>query len=365
MHQSKTKTDKYLWALSLILILLTGACASSTEGPIASFQAPSVQWEDRLAELEFRASKPDSLPKDSDEVEEFISELGLLIGELSPFEEANYFSQLADLRWMAIALDALYREPVEPTDSLSEETPYGIAIQLRAIAEEKPRPIGSIIGNSVSVLEEKLLERANVLENRDIDGRLYQARQFLIGTKTGPIDLTTVDDGVFELLDYLSYYESTQSARQHEIGGVREQLEVTLAALEAEALDRPRRDYQGWALRQIWDFEEKFEQIKEGFSVLGLIREEDEYREIQDAVVAHLLPIDQALLDRPLVLRYQRGFDEAWGILDKQDERKAQTCVAIATAIIAKRTFYHLVDNDLSSDRFANNKQWREKQCDH
>ncbi|MDE0001398.1 MAG: hypothetical protein OXQ29_01715 [Rhodospirillaceae bacterium] len=372
MPQSFTRFATFRLALPLVLILLTAACAPTTQYQNPGFVSMPAEWENRLAELDAKASNPELWPKNLDEAEEFIDELGQLIGRLSPLAEANYFPQLAGLRWKAIAFDALRREPAESGNSADGESPYSLAIQLRAIADENPDRLDSGLEQPDTSLMHMLLERANELENQDIKIRLSDASQYLENISSDPEVLSTNDAGIYELLDYLSYYESTRADWAQDISGVRENLEDTLAALEAETLDKTRRDYQAWALEQIWDFENAFEEIKsdEGLSFFDPIPDswswvEEEFTQIQNALISHLLPIDQTLLDLPVMKRYQTGFDIGWEVLERQDGRTAQTCVAIASAIVPKRTFFGSASAVPQSDRFDQNEQWEEMRCGH
>ena len=372
MPLSNIRFDVLQLALPFLLILLTAACAPTTQYQNAAFLSMPAEWETRLAELEYKASNPESWPTNLEEAEEFIDELGHLINELSPLAEATYFSQLAELRWKAIAFEALLREPAESGGSASDETPYSLAIQLRAIADENPDRLVSNPEQSDSSLMDKLLERADGLEDLDIDRRLSEALQYLENPGSAPEDSSTNDFDTYELLDYLSYYESARSDRAQDISGVREKLEDTLAALEAETLDKTRRDYQAWALERIWDFEEAFEKVRsdEGLSMFDPIPdnwtwEEEEFAQIQNAMISHLLPIDQTLLDLPVMKRYQSGFDIGWSVLERQDERKAQTCVAIASAIIPKQTFFSSTSYVPQQDGFGESEQWEQMQCEH
>ena len=371
MVPSYNRVDALHLALPFFLILVTVACAPTTQYQNAGFVSMSAEWESRLAELDSRASDREQWPTNLDEAEEFIDELGQLIGRLSPLAEANYFPQLAELRWRAIAFAALHREPAESGASAGDESPYSLAIQLRAIADEKPARFDSDPKQPDSSLIDMLLERAKTLEDQDIARRLDESRQYYESPVLDPDDSSTNVAEIYELLDYLSYYESTRSDRAQDISGVREKLENSIAALEAESLDKTRRRYQAWALEQVWDFEKAFEEVRndEGWSIFDPIPdnwtwEDDEFTQIQNAMIWYLLPIDQTLLDLPVMKRYQTGFDVGWGILERQDERQAQTCVAIASAIIPKTTFFDSANAVPQPDRFGENKQWEQMRCE-
>ncbi len=370
MPPSYTRFDALRLALLSFLTLLTAACAPTTQYQNTGFFSMPAEWESRLAEFDSTASDPELWPTNPDEAEEFIDELGQLIGRLSPLAEATYFPQLAELRWKAIAFEALHREPAESGGSAADESPYSLSIQLRAIADEKPTRLDAHPEQPDSSLMDMLLERANMLEDRDIDRRLGEARQHLENFESEPDDSSTNDADIYELLDYLIYYESTRSDRAQKVSGVRENLETTIAALEADTLDRTRRGYQAWALEQVWAFEKAFDEVKsdEGFSIFDLFPdrwtwEEEEFTQIQNAMISYLLPIDQTLLDLPVMKRYQTGFDIGWEVLEEQDERKAQTCVAIASAIIPKKTLFSSVSHVPQLDRFRQSEQWEQMQC--
>ena len=372
-------------ALLFSPILFTVACAPTTQHQNAGFLTMPTEWESRLAELESKASSPELWPANLDEAEEFIDDLGRLIGGLSPLAEANYFPRLAELRWSAIAFEALNRELAESGGSASDETLYGLVIQLRAIADERPERVDARLEQPDSSLMDKLLERANELEDQDIDRRLDAARQLLGDTCQSLGDgcqhlehtVSDVEDPsinnaeIYEVLDYLNYYESARPARKREISSVRKILEDAMAALEADTLDKPRREYQAWALEQIWAFEGAFDEIKSDERVTifnpipdGIRWTEGEYPRIQKAMISHLLPIDPTLLDLPVLKRYQSGFDVGWGVLDGQDGRKAQTCVAIASAIVPKRTFLNFAGYGPQPDRFDESEQWKRWECE-
>ena len=370
MPQNDSRFDVFRLALPCLLLLLIAACGPTTQYQNTGLGSMPADWESRLAELEYRASNSESWPTDSEEAGEFVRELGQLIEALSPLAEANHFRRLAELRWTAIALEALHREPAESGGSASDETPYSLAIQLRAIADERPQRLDFDPEQSGSSLVQRLSDRANELEDRDISNRRVQALKFL--RDRDPADRTkhqVVDDSIYELLDYLRYYESTRSDREDEeddLSGIVEELENRIAAIEADARDKLRRDYQAWALEQIWAFEKEFEEIRsdEEWKLSKLLSwNEEEFTQLQNAVIDHLLPIDQTLLDLPVMKRYRSGFDEGWEVVEGQDGRKAQTCVAIASAIVAKRTFLDLDSHSPRPDRFEKSEEWKKRGC--
>lgn len=100
------------------------------------------------------------------------------------------------------------------------------------------------------------------------------------------------------------------------------------------------RDYQRWALEEIGAFETAFEEIKKKADEEGSWWRQDNggwidyYKEVQDAMIKHILPINVALLDLPVHERYIQAFQTGW---KKLDGRKDQTSVAEASATTRKK----------------------------
>ena len=341
--------------------LLVTACTNST--------AP-IDQDLRLLDLEEKAYNTSSWPSSPEQAAEFIDELGSIIGALSPHDEAAYFPRLAELRWMAIGFRVLYPERTATSSSDSgdgeiDESSYSTAVQLRAIAEEKPVFTDSRLENSVSALERKLLAHANKLENQDIEQRLDQVRGFLRNsTNKDSYTYSTVPEQIFENLDYLNYYYDSAPEREQQINPELEKLKIRLKGLEQEALEKPRREYQAWALDKIWTIEQILEDTNNGMTLLNPNLDDDEYAKIQNAVIEYLLPIDQRYLELPVSNRYHGVFDEAWKALNDQNKRKAQNCIAIASIWISKRTIDSATDFDPLLERLDRSEQWSEAQCD-
>ncbi len=312
---------------------------------------------------------PEFWPCDSAEAGLFIDNLGRIIRNLSPLEEASDFPRLAELRWMAIGFDALVQEPGGSEGGDFDQSPYNLALQLRGITEEKPIFTDSNLMNSISSLEVQLLARAKLLENQDIDLHLSQVGQFLESTTPGMVEYSAVEDRIFEHLDYLSYYMEVRLDRQGEISVALAQLEERLALIEQDLLGRPMREYQAWALERIWDFEQRLEVIKENFEESGFFNSltgeltEQGYREIQEAMIQYLAPIDQSLLEMPVLRRFQIVFEAGWNELDEQDGKYAQDCVAIASAIVTKQALNGGTEVEALFNRFSTSTLWEARRC--
>lgn len=147
---------------------------------------------------------------------------------------------------------------------------------------------------------------------------------------------------------------------------------------------KAKRDYNRWALKAIMDFEQRIadqddivkdvkQRIKEGnrsreeivanywdLPTAAMIIRETEYVPAnsrwgsdqylwghatvtfeslwlgipRDAMISHLLPIDEVLLERPVLERYQRAFANGWKLLDGNDH---QTDVAKEVALVVKK----------------------------
>ena len=123
---------------------------------------------------------------------------------------------------------------------------------------------------------------------------------------------------------------------QKELRAAVETIESQAEKRQAEAM----RKYQRWALEGIKAFETAFEAIKKKADEEGSWWRRDNggwidyYKEVQDAMIKHLLPINVALLDLPVQERYLQAFQTGW---KKLDGRENQTSVAEASAITLKK----------------------------
>ena len=109
------------------------------------------------------------------------------------------------------------------------------------------------------------------------------------------------------------------------------------------------RYYQRWALEEIGAFETAFEEIKKKADGEGSWWRQDKggwfddyYKEVQDAMIKHLLPINVALLDLPVHERYLQTFQTGW---NKLDGREDQTSVAVASATTRKRALRDFLED--------------------
>ncbi|MDE0343383.1 MAG: hypothetical protein OXK82_09490 [Deltaproteobacteria bacterium] len=129
--------------------------------------------------------------------------------------------------------------------------------------------------------------------------------------------------------------------------------EATLRAEERQA--RAVRSYQRWALSEIRKFDDALQgistRVDDASSWLdtakSLVRDSPErqkrreyldagqFREVGQAMIDHLLPVNVALLDLPVHERYQQAFQTGWKKLDGHDD---QTDVAKASAVAEKKS---------------------------
>ena len=159
---------------------------------------------------------------------------------------------------------------------------------------------------------------------------------------------------------------------------VYDHLSLEIQGAVDENQNKVRRGYQEWALRQIMDFEGTRKEIEdrpreaydneddEGFCqylprlICGNWTEEKN-REIQEAMISYLLPIDQALLELPVLNRYQREFNAGW---ERLEEHRAQTCVAIASAAIKNRTMHNFGAHDPDAESAERSELWEREECE-
>ena len=112
--------------------------------------------------------------------------------------------------------------------------------------------------------------------------------------------------------------------------------------LEEDRQAKAIREYQRWALKEVTAFESTFNAAKEAADKYWRAYKigfnegwtDAQYKEVRDAIVAHLLPINQQMLDLPVQQRYHRAFDLGW---KKLDGREDQTHVAEQSALAEKK----------------------------
>ena len=358
----------------------------------------STEWEGRLEALETTVADSNLWPNDASQTEEFIEKLSNLISELSPLSESSYFPRLSLVRWAAVAFDGLHRTPApaEPLDNLAEQIraiadakPAGVVSELEQrlrqtatdfanraeeqlfettvqqarrylTSEDTPRqdplaPDSSVAevyeilgiyendpqrGDEIKGLRKKLQHRMAI---REAQSQAVELNDQWAKAKTLAISQPTV----YEISANILLREVTAARAVLALQGIQQPIYVNLEgeirrAVE-EMQDKARREYQGWALTQIVRFQKRHNAIShkasEDARILSIDNSgwsDDRYREVKDAMVSYLLPINGALLDLPVLKRYQREFDEGW---DRLEGRKEQTSVAKATALTPKRTF--------------------------
>ena len=151
--------------------------------------------------------------------------------------------------------------------------------------------------------------------------------------------------------------------------GLERELRGAVATIETETAQRAEkrqgravRSYQLWALSAIKAFETEFKgisnKVAEAKSWLDPAkpwRWDDpdyqehrqytgtgQYREVRQAMINHLLPINLALLDLPVHERYQQAFQTGWQSLAGRDD---QTAVATSSAVTAKKSLGEFLED--------------------
>ena len=357
----------------------------------------SPDWERRLEELEAKVADQSLWPGNTSQAKEFVDELSQLISELTPLSESNYFPRISLVRWAAVAFDALHRNPEsgEPLDNLAEQIRAIADNTPEDIAPDLERRLRLTADNWANRAEAQLLE-ATIQQAQDFLTGIDAAGQETLATQAS-INEVYETLGFYEthpqrgeiirslrtkLQRHLTIreaqsraaaltaqwantkklaasqtdvYETAASILLHEAASARAALvlqgiwQPIFDKLEGEIRDAmdARKDeawrrYQKWALEEIIKFQKKHEAIADRASENARYFypdsggwNDERFREVQDAMVTYLLPINQALLDPPVLKRFHREFDSGWNRLDG---RKEQTRVAEASARTSKRT---------------------------
>ena len=359
----------------------------------------SPKWEGRLKELEAKVAEPDLWPTDASRAQEFVDELSQLISELSPLSESNYFPRLSLVRWAAVAFDILHHTPapdeslgnlVEQIRAVADAKPDGVASELdqrlrvtadnwaakaeAQLVEETIQEARKYLTSNDAARQETISNDASIDEVYEILGiyendsqrddeirelRTKLQRQIVIREAQSQAaalndqwaeakKLATSKPDVYRTAASMLLGEATSARAVLVLQGIHQPVYDSLEGEIRDAVegmqDEARRRYQEWALGQVIRFQKKHMAIAErasrdarylSFDNGGWT--DDRFREVQRAMESYLLPINRALLDLPVLMRYQREFDEGWSRLDGREE---QTNVARASSLREKRNLH-------------------------
>ncbi len=219
---------------------------------------------------------------------------------------------------------------------------------------EKDNDHADVIDVDISELRKKLYEKI-VIRQADDRASILRAqwKNVIAMAKDQP------QPAVYEVATRTLFQQlmSTQAAlvlegiETPDYNELEKELRAAVETIESQAEERQAlaiRDYQGWALKGIKTFEDEYQAISEKAdeAARALRRDDggwiDYYKEVQDAMIEHLLPINVALLDLPVQERYLQVFQTGW---KKLDGRENQTSVAASSATTRKRPLrYFLKD---------------------
>ena len=359
----------------------------------------SPEWEGRLEELEAKVVEPDLWPEDASRAQEFVDELSQLISELSPLAESSYFPRLSLVRWAAVAFDVLHRTPapdesldnlVEQIRAVADAKPDGVVSELdqrlrvtaddwaakaeTQLIEETIQEARKYLTSNETARQETFSHDASIDEVYEILGiyendsergdeihelRTRLQRQIVIREAQSQLvalndqwaeakKLVTSNPEVYRTAASMLLREANSARAVLVLQGIHQPVYDSLQGEIRDAVeemqDEARRRYQGWALGQIIKFQKKHMAIAERASrdARYLFFDnggwtDDRFREVQHAMESYLLPINRALLDLPVLMRYQREFDEGWNRLDGREE---QTNVARASSLREMRSLH-------------------------
>ena len=359
------------------------------------------EWEIDFENLEAKIADPNLWPKNTAQAEEFVDNLSQLISVLSPLSEATYFSRLSLVRWAAMAFDSIHRTP-DPTESLddlveqmrtiADARPEGVVSDLEQrlretadkvtnraemqLIEETIQQARQYLANEDTMLDDSLAPRSNteeihaILEIYEDDdqrgaeiGTLRKLLQRHMAIRNATVQAAAIGDQWNKAKDLATsraaVYATAANILLTEVSTARailalqdiqepiyDDLERQIRLAVEEIQENARREYQRWALTEIVRFRNRHEAISDKaaedariFSIDSGGWSDERFEEVQDAMISYLLPINPALLDLPVLKRFEREFRGGWNRLDGREE---QTGVAIASALTEQRTFHSL-----------------------
>ena len=219
---------------------------------------------------------------------------------------------------------------------------------------EKDNDHADVVDIDISALRKKLYEKIVIRQSEDQEASLRaQWKNVKEMSKNQP------QSAVYEVATrtLLQQVMSAQAALVLEgietpiYNELVKELRTAVEIIEFQAEERQAlaiRDYQGWALTEIKAFETAFEAIKKKADEEGSWWHRDNggwidyYKEVQDVMIKHLLPINVALLDMPVHERYSQAFQTGW---KKLDGREDQTSVAVSSATTVKKSLREFLED--------------------
>ena len=311
------------------------------------------EWEDLLNKLEAQVLYSNRWPKGEKEIEQFDSQVSELVTGLPVWADAHCFPRLSLVRWAAMAFNHL-NDSQNPDTLLND---LAMAEEVRGLADIKP-------GDDASALAQRLREKAKKVEEQQIDKAIEWAEQYL------KKDAKEAGHDIESIADFLGRHENNpvqNDQKRSKIASIRKGLESELYHTIEEQQGKAKRKYQEWALKEILKFKEEFQRVskeagqasdeaKKGESLWDKIKkastaalaallnswDDKRYEEIQNAMISHLLPIDLALLELPVLKLYHQAFEIGWKTLDGRDE---QIAVAESSARVKKISLRALQEN--------------------
>ena len=323
---------------------------------ILSGKMPS-EWEDSLNKLEAQVANSDQWPKDASEAKRFDGEISDLVTDLPAWADANYLPRLNLVRWASLVFNHL-NDSQNPDALLND---LAMAEEMRSLADTRPN-------GEASDLDQKLREKAKKVEEQQVDKAIEWVEQHLKKDANTQQDSTEAGPDIAGIYEFLGRHENNlaqNDQKRTKIAPLRKELEGELYRTVEEQQAQAKRKYQEWALKEIKAFEEKLRNVirgagkvsekakKDGWLSLSRWVEgarafmesnfrDEHYKAIQNAMISHLLPIDLALLELPVLKLYHQAFEIGWKTLDERDE---QTVVAKKSALTVKKPLWTVLED--------------------
>ena len=245
-------------------------------------------------------------------------------------------------------------EYVEKKDYIPAETSEIASLYEFLEFYEKNNEYADFIDVDVSVLRRKLYDKILIRQAVDQASSLRAKWKNVKEMAKNNSHIEVYEVAIRTLLQQVMSAQAALILEGIEIPDYNElekELRTAVETIESQLEERQAlamRNYQNWALKKIKVFETAFEEIKKKADEEGSWWRRDNggwidyYKEVQDAMIKHLLPINVAMLDMPVQERYLQVFQTGW---KKLDGREDQTAVAVASATIRKKPLRDFLKN--------------------
>jgi len=352
------------------------AILDRTIGKYVPLQLPP-STDQNLKQLEVRIADPTAWPKDTNEYQAMDDQLVSLMKGVPPWAEEDLLPRLNKVRWsvQAIALittgksvaEGRLDDAVSQCNSLLEGKPEtapdvivsqlsSTSVELQRRQHESQKAVALKSASSAVARSDtnEMSKALNLLDavggdDPDIAAARKQLATGLLDSEVTQLrtrlqNCAAIRDEPLKRLGVLKVYEAAMDDELNllirgdtpelTISNAADVVQDSQALLKQYAGEQQQkqanqlREYQRWALFQIKTFKTTFDAIQQVCDAEDAKHwpglkpgwQDTHYKELCDAMLTDLLPINTNLLEQPVAVSYSQAYDQAWAKLRDQDK---------------------------------------------